>query len=143
MKSRKRLYAIALAASVTTLVLISAFLLSHPSGHPSSSTTTPGQVVATYVTSSAPNSSQWLVVKSSTLPISVFANNTGEIQEYSTLASLNQTRIGVFCDSVSSSGECLSFKSYFETGWFWDSSNQILYIHYVGDRFVKLSVRAS
>ena len=99
--------------------------------------------MATYVTSSAPNSSQWLVVKSSTLPISVFANNTGLIQEYPTLASLNQTRIGVFCDSVSSSGACLSFKSYFETGWFWDSSNQILYVHYVGDRFVKLSVRVS
>lgn len=105
-----------------------------------SSATQVGRVSATYVTSSAPNSSQWLIVKSVSSPFSVFANDTGLIQEYSSLSLLNQTKIGVYCNSINSDGACSSFKMYEETGWYWDSANEILYVHYVGDRAVSITI---
>ena len=146
-KRKKRLVLIAVAALIAAVSLISSIFLfanhSTTTTLPSITTTLPsGGAVATYITSSAPNSSQWLIVKSLTRPSSVAANNTGTIPEYSTLAALNETKIGVYCDSVSSSGECLVFKTYLETGWYWDSSNQLLYVHYVGDAYVNLSIYA-
>ena len=101
------------------------------------STTT---VEATYVTSSAPNSSEWLIVRSDGLPILVSSNNTGVIPNFSSYQSLNQTRIGYFCVSVSSSGACQAFKQYLETGWYWDSTSKILFVHYVGGPAVRLLV---
>ncbi|MGI0091766.1 MAG: hypothetical protein ACREBS_08655 [Nitrososphaerales archaeon] len=143
-KNKKRLIVlIALGASILVIFAASGSLLLFLPGQSHSSTTqTGGEAGATYVTSSAPNSSEWLIVKSISSPISVSTNNSGMIEEYSDLASLNQTKIGVYCESVSSSGACLSFKMYEETGWFWDSTNQILYVHYVGGRAVKLAVFA-
>ena len=123
------------------------FLTSPHSGQTTVTTTSrvtlqSGQVEETYVTSSPPNSSQWLIVKSSGLPISISANNTGLIPESSSLEALNQTKIGVDCVSVGNSGACLSFKQYLETGWFWNNSDLILYVHYVGGPAVKISVVA-
>ena len=136
-KGKRRLLLITIAALIVAVSLIGAtFLLTN---HQSTTTVT-GKLAATYVTSSAPNSSQWLIVKSTTLPSAVTANNTGMIPQYSTLSALNQTRIGVYCVSVSSNGECLAFKTFLESGWYYDSTNQILYIHYVGDSYVKLSI---
>jgi hypothetical protein len=157
---RRRLFLFLLAAVLvlTTAVLGEAYFLTLPHSAPSESTSlnsttfsmttsvtvspVEGQVEETYVTSSPPNSSQWLIVRSNGSPVSVSANDTGLIPEYKSLEVLNQTKIGVYCVSVDSSGACSSFQQYLETGWFWNSSNQILYVHYVGGSAVRLSVVA-
>jgi hypothetical protein len=96
---------------------------------------------AKYVTSSPINTSQLFVIESNRLPAFVYSNNTGAIPEYSSLALLNESKIGVFCDLVNqTSGVCLQFKMFEETGWFWDSSHDILYIKYVGGPAVELIV---
>lgn len=97
----------------------------------------------TYVTSSPPNSSQWLIVKSATTPISVLANNTGDIKEYISLSMLNKTKIGTFCMVVDASGGCSEFEQYMETGWYWSSSDEILYIHYVGGSYVQIKISSA
>ena len=80
----------------------------------STSATSSLRTFATYVTSSPPNSSQWLVLRSSTKPLSVYANDSGTIVEYSSFSSLNQTKIGVYCVSVNpSTGPAKLFKRTF------------------------------
>lgn len=98
-------------------------------------------VSQTYVTQSPLNSSQWIVINSQTAPLVVFSNLTGVIPRYQSLSSLNETRIGTFCDSIDrATGVCTAFKAYEESGWFWDSLNNVLYVHYVGAPAVKLIV---
>ncbi len=100
-------------------------------------------------TSSAPHveyttngsvTSQWLVVKSTASILSVSASNSGTIPEYSSLMSLNKTVIGYVCSGVAGGGTCTSWKYIQETGWYWDSATDLLYIHYLGGRNVKLDV---
>jgi hypothetical protein len=97
-----------------------------------------------YVTSSPLDVGQFLIVQSTKAPAFVTANNTGTIPEFSSLAGLNQTKIGYYCVSVNqTSGACLSFKMFQQTGWYWDSTNEILYIRYVGGPAVELYVSDS
>ena len=110
-------------------------------GTSSTASSSPSIVSENYVTQSAPNSSQWLVLKSLNAPLYVISNLTGTIPRYQSLSSLNETKIGTFCDSINqATGTCISFKMYEETGWFWDSANDLLYVHYVGAPAVKLTV---
>jgi len=96
--------------------------------------------MGSYVTNSPPGSSQWLVLKEQSLPDLVFANSSGEVPRFGDLEGLNQTRIGVFCSSVQADSTCTEFATLRETGWYYDSSNELLYIHYVGGDAVKISV---
>ena len=87
------------------------------------------------------NTSQWLIVKSLFDPVSIVANNTGQVAEFQSLQALNSTRIGVFCVSVNQTNDsCDTFKMYDQTGWFWDSVNDVLYVHYVGGPAVEISI---
>ncbi len=146
---RRKRRLLAIVAAAVSLALASALVLSQTThGEHVSTTTTKSTSLsasfaasaATYVTNSAPNSSEWLIVQSISSPLSVSTNNTGAVPEYTNLAALNQTKIGIYCVSVDQSGSCAEFKQYLQTGWFWDSSDKILYIHYVGGRDVKISV---
>ena len=69
-----------------------------------SSSINSGPAQRTYLTSSAPNSSQWLIIQSLRIPSSVSSNNSGSIPQYSSLAELNTTKIGEFCEAVSPGG---------------------------------------
>lgn len=99
----------------------------------------PAPLDQSYVTKSAPDSSQWLILKDSTSPSQIYANNTGVIPKYTTLASLNGTVIGERCTSTSND-ICTSWKYLSETGWYFDSVNLLLYIHYVGGEAVEITV---
>jgi len=106
-------------------------MTTNPSGTPKN---------ADYVTSSAPNSSQWLILSSPQSPVQVLANNSGPLPEYSSEASLNQTFIGEKCVQLASNGECNSFRFISQTGWFFDSSSDVLFIHYIGGPLVEITV---
>jgi hypothetical protein len=73
-------------------------------------------------------------------PALVFVNDTGVVPSYPDLASLNQTKIGFQCDSIRSDGTCDHFVYVQETGWWYDAANGIVYIHYVGDSTVEISL---
>ena len=94
----------------------------------------------TYVTSSPPQSSQWLVVQYSVLPSVVQASDSGVIPRFSSLASLNQTVIGSVCISIQNN-QCVSWNTLAQTGWFFDPVNLILYIHYVGGASIQIIVK--
>ena len=94
----------------------------------------------TYVTSSGQNTSQWLVIRSTSVVLSVSNNVSGTLQKYATLASLNETMIGYYCTNANPDGSCSSFQYFSEQGWFWDSVNSVLYVHYVGGPAVKITL---
>ncbi len=83
-----------------------------------------------------PNSSEWVILEGQSTPIGVIANDTGTIPQYSTLSGLNYTKIGIYCIAINSTypstGVCTDFQQYTQTGWYWDSVNSLLYIHYEG-----------
>ncbi len=93
-----------------------------------------------YTSSSPPHSSQWLVVDLRVAPSVVFANDSGIVPRFATLASLNATKIGTFCDSLGADGSCARASSYSETGWYFDPDARVLFVHYVGDMSVKVSL---
>ena len=88
----------------------------------------------------SPATGQWLVVQATSPIISVSASDTGTIPAYHSLASLNQTSIGEECSHLASNGVCDSFEYMQQTGWFWDSANRVLTVHYLGGANVTLTV---
>ena len=102
--------------------------------------------IATYETHSPPTS-QWLILSSSQLPLSVTANDTGSIPRYYSSSSLNATKIGVYCEQTATTqlgglntGTCTKFVTYRQTGWYWDKQDELLFIHYLGGPNVLISV---
>lgn len=93
-----------------------------------------------YVTSSSPNSSQWLILSADLPPVQITANDSGMLPEYSSGTALNQTFIGEQCQSVSNGDVCSSFKFVAQTGWFFDTVHDVLFIHYVGGPDVEIRV---
>jgi len=67
--------------------------------------------------------SSWLILESDLEPASVSASNTGSIPRMQNLEQLDQTIIGMNWDGS-------SLKDLTQTGWYWDSSSQLLYIHF-------------
>ena len=101
---------------------------------------------ATYVTHSPPTS-QWLILSSSQLPLSVTANDTGSLPRYYSSSSLNATKIGVYCEQTATigpggftTGTCAKFVTYQQTGWYWDKQDGLLFIHYLGGPNVLISI---
>lgn len=92
-----------------------------------------------FQTSSPANSSNWLIFGSSSPISSVSSSLVGSMSSLSTLSSLNATDIGDSCTSVSNDA-CTSFTSYNQQGWYFDSTNSLLYIHYEGSASTSLSI---
>jgi hypothetical protein len=105
------------------------------------SESSPAYVTETYTTNSAINSSQWLVLDfTGSAPLSVSASNTGMIPVQSSLSALNHTTIGTVCSQVEAGGGCLGFVTVTQTGWYLDSTDSLLYVHYEGGPSVTISV---
>ncbi|MGI0091496.1 MAG: hypothetical protein ACREBS_07290 [Nitrososphaerales archaeon] len=88
------------------------------------------------------NSSSWAVLTSTSYPISISSSLTGSIPSYSSLSSLNQTQIGYYCTSVSASA-CTSWAARSQEGYYYDPTNNLLYVHYRGGSSITLSVSSS
>ena len=107
------------------------------SSNTSSQTLPPGTV---QYTTNSPSTGQWLVVRFESQVLSVASSNTGTIPVQPSMASLNETTIGYVCQSVGTDGACNSEQYLQQTGWYWDSSNSLLYVHYLGGQNVTLTV---
>jgi hypothetical protein len=79
-----------------------------------------------------------------TQPVStVSSTNTGVIPRSDSLADLNTTVIGEVCQTVGQGGGCVSWEYQQQTGWYWDASDGLLYVHYLGGQNVTLTVAGS
>ena len=111
---------------------------------PSATDTNPNSSSSSFTTArytvDSPATGQWLVVQATYPIISVSASDTGTIPAYRSLASLNQTSIGDECSHLAGNGVCDSFEYVQQTGWFWDSANRVLTVHYLGGANVTLTV---
>ena len=85
------------------------------------SATTQGSIKK-YTMKGADTFDSWLITKSDQRPNSVSLNTTGVITEYSSLSTLNQSKIGWRFEGV--------WNNYNEQGWYWDSANKLLYVHF-------------
>jgi len=94
---------------------------------------------ARYTVNSSPTG-QWLVVQADSPVSSVSASDSGTIPAYGSLASLNQTSIGYECSQKTADGACSSSEYIQQTGWFWDSADHTLTVHYLGGSNVTLTV---
>lgn len=81
-----------------------------------------GSVKSTYTMTGPHHYSSWLILRSNNKPTSISSNTTGSLTQYSTLASLNTTTIGYI--------NAGSWQNLTQTGWFYDSTNNLLYIHF-------------
>ena len=88
----------------------------------------------------SPRTGQWLIIHANKPISSVSSSNTGALPAYSSLTSLNSTLIGEACGSVSDGGQCSSWQYIQQTGWYWDQTKDLLYIHYLGGDGVVLTV---
>lgn len=66
--------------------------------------------------------SSWLIVRSNSEPASVASSSTGAIPKLSSLSSLNQTVVGMHWTGS-------AWQNLTQTGWYYDSTNSLLYIH--------------
>jgi len=84
-----------------------------------------------YATSGPDDASSWLVLSIASPPLSVTSSKSSEpLSAYSTLSAVNSSKIGEYCTSIASGGGCSSFAYLNQQGWFYDSSNSLLYIHF-------------
>jgi hypothetical protein len=84
-----------------------------------------------YATSGPHNASSWLVLSMASSPVSVTSSKSSEpLPAFSTLSALNSSEIGEYCKSIASGGGCNSFTYLNQQGWYYDSSNSLLYIHF-------------
>jgi len=84
-----------------------------------------------YATSGPHNASSWLVLSMASPPMSVTSSKSSEpLPAFSTLSALNSSKIGEYCTSIARGGECNSFTNLSQQGWYYDSSNSLLYIHF-------------
>ena len=77
--------------------------------------------------------SSWLVTSSPMTPLSVTSTNTGTIPPASSLGALNNTFVGMRWTGG-------TWQNITQTGWYYDSHNGLLYVHYVGDNTVGVTV---
>jgi|GEM_PF-1278461 hypothetical protein len=94
------------------------------------------QNAASYLFSGPHALSGWAIIHTTSKPISVTASNSGQIQEYPSLQALNSTYVGMQWKGN-------SWQNLTQTGWYYDSLNQLLYVHFVGDRKVTLSIMST
>lgn len=94
----------------------------------------------TYTISGPSSASTWMVFSSPQAPASVSSSKIGTIQQYSTLQSLNSSKIGYSCTSIGSGGTCNSWNYYDQEGWYYDQSHQLLYVHFQDANPLTISV---
>jgi len=75
------------------------------------------------------NSSSLLITSANAPVTSVSSSLTGTIPSYPSISSLNATKIGYYCTSISS-GACSIWSAYNQQGWYYDSTNDLLYVHF-------------
>ena len=84
-----------------------------------------------YATSGPHDASSWLVLSMASPPLSVTSSKSSDVlPALSTLSALNSSKIGDYCTSIASGGGCNSFTYLNQQGWYYDSSNSLLYIHF-------------
>lgn len=88
----------------------------------------------TYVTSGPHMFSSWLIVESTNPPSSVSASNTGQVQNYQSISSLNNSFIGMRWSQAT------KWQNLTQTGWYYDPTNKLLFIHFVGGSQVSIAV---
>lgn len=97
--------------------------------------------VGTYTTSGPHDASSWLILSMASAPISVTSSESSNpLSAFSTLSALNSSNIGDYCTSIASGGGCNSFTYLNQQGWYYDSSNSLLYIHFQQGSPVMISV---
>jgi hypothetical protein len=100
-----------------------------------------GSSSASYVLSGVENTSAWLILQATSPIVSVSSNVTGTLTQYTSLASLNATTIGYECSvENTTSSTCITWQFLKQEGWYYDSSNGLLYIHFEGSDPVSLSL---
>lgn len=89
----------------------------------------------TYAATTGFNSSNWLVIRTSSSVASVSSSLTGALSAKGSLALLNQTIIGNVCTSISGSplGTCSTWVSDSQEGFFYDAADALLYVHFRGN----------
>jgi len=84
-----------------------------------------------YATSGRHDASSWLVLSMASPPTSVTSSKSSEpLPAYSTLSALNSSKIGEYCTSIASGGRCNTFTYLNQQGWYYDSTNSLLYVHF-------------
>ena len=78
-----------------------------------------------YTLNGPPGFSSWLVVASSSAPTSVTSGAGGALTHFSTLSSLDGTLIGDYWKAN-------KWQVFTQGGWYYDSVNQLLYVHFEG-----------
>ncbi|MGH9917987.1 MAG: hypothetical protein ACRD6W_03810, partial [Nitrososphaerales archaeon] len=103
-----------------------------------------GASSATYTLNGPQNTSSWIVSNSAEPVTNVASSLTGSLTQEGSLSSLDDTQIGSTCTSVTpfggNAGACASFTNAVQQGWFYDQSDQLLYVHFEGGSAVRLSV---
>ena len=87
----------------------------------------------TYGLTAPASFSSWLIVQDSTPPNSVSASDTGALPRYSSLSSLGSTLVGEHWTGS-------TWQNMAQTGWYYDDVNKLLYIHFVGQPSVSITV---
>jgi hypothetical protein len=87
----------------------------------------------TYQLTNTQGSSSWLVIQLSGAPTSATASTSGTISKISTLGSLATTTIGEHWTGS-------AWQSLTQTGWYYDSTNDLLYVHYEGGSQATITV---
>jgi hypothetical protein len=87
-------------------------------------------------TFSAPHeSSAWAIINLSSQPNNVYASNVlAPLQQYPSLAALNKSVVGW----QYLNGQWINQTQY---GWYYDSADRLLYVHFAGDKNVTISVQ--
>jgi hypothetical protein len=88
---------------------------------------------ASYSFSGPHDFSSWLVMSLASPPTSVVTSNAGSLSSFNTLSALNASFIGMKYTGG-------SIQNLTQTGYYYDQSNNLLYIHYVGDNNVTVTV---
>jgi len=84
-----------------------------------------------YVFTGPVDSSGWVIIYTNATPTAVYSNETGAIPQYASLYSLNATTIGFKCANVNiTTGACISWVDLNQEGWFYNTTANLLYIHY-------------
>ncbi len=84
-----------------------------------------------YATSGPHDASSWVVLSMASSPLSVTSSKSSEpLPAFLTLSAMNSSKIGDYCTSIASGGGCNSFTYYNQQGWYYDSANSLLYIHF-------------
>ena len=97
-----------------------------------------------YATSGPHNASSWLILSMASPPLSVTSSKSGEpLPAFSTPSALNSSKIGEYCTSIASRGGCNLFTYLVQQGWYYDSSDSLLYIHFQQGSPVMLEVSLS